>query len=47
MEVAERLCDKIAIINKGKIIAYGTMEEIKSQHEWESLEKIFLELTEK
>lgn len=47
LEVAEKLCDKIAIINKGKIIAYGTMEEIKSQHEWESLEKIFLELTEK
>ncbi|MGB9780575.1 ABC transporter ATP-binding protein [Caldanaerobacter sp.] len=47
LEVAEKLCDRIAIINKGKIIASGTMEEIKKQHEWESLEKIFLELTEK
>jgi len=47
LEVAERLCDRIAIINKGKIVACGTMEEIKKQHEWESLEKIFLELTEK
>lgn len=47
LEVAEKLCDKIAIINKGKIIACGTMEQIKNQHEKESLEKIFLELTEK
>ena len=47
LEVAEKLCDRIAIINKGKIVTCGTMEEIKKQHEWESLEKIFLELTEK
>lgn len=46
LEVAEKICDKIAIINKGKIIACGTMEDIKAQHEKESLEKIFLELTE-
>jgi len=47
MEVAEKLCDKIAIINKGKIIAMGTMEELrKTAQEKESLENIFLELTE-
>lgn len=47
LEVAERLCDRIAIINKGKIIAMGTMEELRSHaEERESLEKIFLELTE-
>ncbi len=47
MEVAEKLCDRIAIINKGKIIAIGTLEEIKKQAEDEgSLERIFLELTE-
>ena len=42
LEVAERLCDRIAIINKGKIIAMGTMEELRSHaEERESLEKIF------
>ncbi len=47
MEVAEKLCDRIAIINKGKIIAHGTMGELR-QHakERSSLENIFLELTE-
>ncbi|GFN34295.1 ABC transporter ATP-binding protein [Tepidimicrobium xylanilyticum] len=47
LEVAEKLCDRLAIINKGKIIALGTMEELRSRaEERESLEKIFLELTE-
>jgi len=46
MEVAEKLCDRIAIINKGKIIALGTMEELRSHaKERESLENIFLEMT--
>ncbi|NLK43150.1 MAG: ABC transporter ATP-binding protein [Tissierellia bacterium] len=47
LEVAEKLCDRIAIINKGKIIALGTMEELRSNAERsQSLENIFLELTE-
>ncbi len=47
LEVAEKLCDRIAIINKGKIITVGTMEELRSHaQERESLENIFLELTE-
>lgn len=47
LEVAEKLCDRIAIINKGKIIALGTMEELrKHSANTESLENIFLELTE-
>jgi len=47
LEVAEKLCDRLAIINKGKIIAVGTMEDIKTQLGKDgSLEKIFLELTE-
>ncbi len=47
LEVAEKLCDRIAIINKGKIVAMGTMEELRTHaEERESLEKIFLELTE-
>ena len=47
LEVAEKLCDRIAIINKGKIVALGTMEELKAHaEEKQSLENIFLELTE-
>ena len=47
MEIAERVCDRVAIINKGKLISLGRIDELKekSQSE-ESLEKIFLELTE-
>ena len=40
LEVAEKLCNKVAIIRKGKIIAAGTMEEITEGH---SLEETFLE----
>jgi ABC-2 type transport system ATP-binding protein len=48
MEVAEKLCDRIAIIHKGRLIACGTMEELKALGQTEqSLESIFLELTEK
>lgn len=47
MEVAEKLCDRIAIINNGKIIALGSMDELReSAREKESLENIFLELTD-
>ena len=47
MEVAEKLCDRLAIIHKGKLVACGTMEELKALNRQEqSLEKIFLELTE-
>jgi len=47
LEVAEKLCDRVAIINRGKILYCGSMREMR-QHfkENESLEKIFLELTE-
>lgn len=43
LEVAEKLCDKIAIIKSGKLIASGTMEEVKGNA---SLEEVFLEITE-
>ena len=47
LEVAEKICHRIAIINKGKIIAQGTIDELKSMTKNnESLENIFLELTE-
>ena len=40
LDVAEKLCNKVAIIRKGKIIAAGTMEELTAGH---SLEEAFLE----
>ena len=43
LEVAEKLCDKIAIIRNGKLVRSGTMEEVKGD---ESLEDVFLELVE-
>lgn len=47
MSVAQELCDRIAIINKGKIIADGTFDEIKnSTNHKENLEAVFLELTD-
>jgi len=47
LEVAEKLCDRIAIIKKGKIVALGTMEELRTQfNDEQSLENIFLELTD-
>lgn len=41
LEVAEKLCDKVAILRKGKLIASGTMEDVKGN---QSLEEVFLEL---
>ncbi len=43
LEVAEKLCDRIGIINNGKIILVGTYEKIKEQFKGESsLEEIFI-----
>lgn len=44
LEVVENLCDRVAIIHKGKLIALGTPEEIK-QDRTVTLEDIFLEMT--
>ncbi|MFA5543878.1 MAG: ABC transporter ATP-binding protein [Bacilli bacterium] len=41
LEVAEKLCDKVAIIKNGKLIAVGTMEEVRGD---KTLEDVFLEL---
>lgn len=45
LEVAEKLCDRIGIINKGKLVYEGTMDEIKDAYPGLSLEEIFLEIT--
>lgn len=44
LEVAEQLCDKIAILKKGELIFYGTIEGLKGQHPEQSLEAIYLGL---
>jgi ABC-2 type transport system ATP-binding protein len=41
LEVAEKLCDEVAIIKSGRLIREGTMEEVRGD---ESLEAVFLEL---
>lgn len=47
LEVAEKVCDRVAVINKGKIIFCGTLEEMKEHFKSsESLEEMFLEMTE-
>ncbi|MGV9171624.1 MAG: ABC transporter ATP-binding protein [Promethearchaeia archaeon] len=48
MEVAEDMCHRIAILNRGKIVAVGTMEELrkKANKLGASLEDVFLKLTE-
>jgi len=47
LDVAEKICDKVAIINKGRILFSGTLDEMRnSSMKDESLEQIFLELTE-
>lgn len=48
LEIAERMCDRIGIINKGRLIAMGTMDELRTLNSTEggaSLEDIFLSLT--
>ena len=47
LETAEKLCDQIAIINHGRIIYTGTLDELKTRYPEEtSLESIFLEMTQ-
>ena len=46
LEVAEKLCDKIIVINHGKTIFYGTLDELKEKYDKKDLEKIFLEMVD-
>jgi ABC-2 type transport system ATP-binding protein len=46
LEIAERMCDRIAIINQGRLVAVGTMAELRAMGQGQSsLEDIFLSLT--
>jgi ABC-2 type transport system ATP-binding protein len=46
LEIAQNMCDRIGIINKGKLVAAGTMDELRALGQGESsLEDIFLSLT--
>ncbi len=48
LEVAEKLCDRIGIINEGRLAAVGTIDELKNKAKGDgSLESIFLSVTEK
>lgn len=44
LEIAEKLCDKIIIINKGKIIYYGTLNDLRKKYKNNDLEKLFVEV---
>jgi sodium transport system ATP-binding protein len=44
MSEAERLCDRIAVIHNGRIVAIGTMEELRSRTDKRALEEVFLAL---
>ncbi len=47
LEVAEKLCDQVVIINKGQIVFQGTLDQLRADYpEEESLEDIFLAVTE-
>jgi ABC-2 type transport system ATP-binding protein len=46
LEVAQAMCDRVAIIQRGDIVAQGTMDELRNQHDADaSLEDLFLKLT--
>ncbi|MHA1926215.1 MAG: ABC transporter ATP-binding protein [Candidatus Thorarchaeota archaeon] len=48
MEVAEAMCDRVGILDEGKLVAVGTLEELRdvSKREGATLERVFLALTE-
>lgn len=46
LDVAERLCDRVAVIHKGRLLFYGSLDEMKTHFaKGESLESMFLEMT--
>lgn len=45
IDVVEKICDRVAIIKKGSLVAVGTLEELMEKDKNKSLEEIFLDLT--
>lgn len=45
MEEAERLCDRIGIIDQGRLIAEGTPDELRQSYSKANLEDVFIHLT--
>jgi ABC-2 type transport system ATP-binding protein len=45
LEIAERMCDRVGIIQRGRVVAAGTLAELRAGRAGESLEDIFLQLT--
>ena len=45
IEEAEALCDRVAIIDYGKIVALGPPNELMAEHEAKNLEEVFLKIT--
>ena len=44
LEIVEKLCDQIAIIHEGRIIFFGTLDELKKKYDKKDLEKLFMEV---
>jgi sodium transport system ATP-binding protein len=44
MREAERLCDRIAILHRGSILAAGTLDELRAAHDEQDLEELFFRL---
>jgi sodium transport system ATP-binding protein len=44
MREAEKLCDRIAILHRGRILAEGTLEALRDQHQERDLEELFFQL---
>ena len=44
MREAERLCDRIAILHRGHVLAEGTLEELRDRHRQFDLEELFFQL---
>ena len=44
LDVAERLCDRVVILRAGRVVAGGTLEDLRGGHQERSLEDVFMEL---
>lgn len=46
LDTAEEICDRVGILAKGKLLAEGTVEDLRAQHDNQTLENVFLSLTD-